>query len=276
MRPPWQALRGGRDPLPAACTDRSRHVTIVRYSSSAPELQWLKDMRNYTFTIYDKRNGADGFRAAFGPAPNGVVVPQPNQGDEAAAYLARIVDHFDMLSATEIFAHESELRTPEGRHLLHMADRLAPNIAYLPLKRPLFTMLQPTPVGRKRRPWGNEQLDALLWRVYWWIFHGQARQVRGRWSTQCCGQFATSRHRIRHRPLAFWQHLRAIADDALLTTYRDTKRYNNGRIYFFYGHLFERLWGVMLGQTPVGGRYEALLAKEEQERLPRCQVSQVG
>ena len=52
-------------------------------------MMWLKSLaRWYNFTIYDHRNGEDGFAAAFDGAPNGRVVQQPNQCDETTGYLA--------------------------------------------------------------------------------------------------------------------------------------------------------------------------------------------
>ena len=69
----------------------------------------------------------------------------------------------------------------------------------------------------------------------------------------------------------------SVANDRLLTTYIDTKRYNNGRAYFFYGHLFERLWGAMLGQPPTGTAYEKLveieLAKAASSRVACTHLS---
>jgi hypothetical protein len=266
MRPAWSSLqvRGGAGASVGAseCTDKTRHVTVVRYSSSADALQWLKELRGYRFTVVDKRNGEDGFAAKFGAASNGEVVLQRNQGDEASAYLARIVDNYNALSAIELFAHETELLTEDGKAMLRVADQVSARVAFVPLKRPLFTMGEVAPVGRHRRKWGNPELDDLLRRFFSWAWADENKPYDGRWSTQCCGQFITSRHQIRQRPLAFWKYLRTVANDQLLTTYTDTKRYNNGRSYFFYGHMFERLWGAMLGQTPTGTKYEKLVELE--------------
>ena len=264
MRPAWSLLHAKRSTRGSSggCRDKSRHVTVVRYGSNAASLQWLKALTGFTFTIIDKRNGEDDFTAQFGPASTGEVLLQRNQGDEAAAYLARIVESYDKLSDLELFVHETELLTDEGKALLRVADRVSAEVAFLPLKKPLFTMGEMAPVGRHPRKWGNPELDDLLKRFYAWVWLDERTPYQGRWSTQCCGQFLTSRHQIRQRPRAFWQYLRTVATDRLLTTYLDIKRYNNGRAYFFYGHLFERLWGAMLGQPPTGTTYDKLVEIE--------------
>ena len=121
---------------------------------------------------------------------------------------------------------------------------------------------------RKAMPWSfNMDLDRILRKFYPWLWRNSNVPLSGQFSTQCCAQFITSRHQIHMRPLSFWRYMRSIVMDHTLCTYTDTGRYNNGRTYSFYGHLFERLWGAMLGQPPRGNPREQLVQNEEAKAL---------
>ena len=220
--------------------DSSRHISIVRYATPPVALLWLKNMTDYRYTIYDKRNGEDGFAAAFGPASNGEVIELPNVCDETTGYLARIVGSYADLSAVEIFGHENDfVEEDEGRvfvRRLKSSHYSLSNVSYLPMSARYMKL-------GKAGKWGHASLEYVVRRLYAWAWLDSSEPYNGVWSAQCCAAFATSREQIRRRPLPFWKWLLSFASDPLVSSYNESKRYPppSRRRYCIYSHVFERM-----------------------------------
>jgi len=263
LRPPWAAIRPRQLELsPGAPYER--HITIVRHGSSADSMGWLGRFSG-NFTVYDHRSGEDGFRRKFGQWPNGRVVEQPNQCDEATGYLTRIVDQYDNLAAVEAFSHESDLCSiPTGtssgslQSISRLGAASTPRSLYLPLNNEprVYTL---------GHGWGSPDVEFLVRRLHAWITHDSDLPFNGTWSTFCCATFVTTREQIRQRPLAFWRYLLRIASEPMISNFDDARRYHIGsngvrRLYCAYSHVFERMWASFLLQPPHTPPYAELEA----------------
>ena len=274
MRPDFeQIMERSASGAVARAGGGSRHISIVRYATPPAALMWLKNLSGlYRFTVYDKRNGEDGFAAAFGPASSGEVVELPNVCDETTGYLARIVDSYDQLSDVEVFAHENDLvEEEEGRRFKGRLDwgrYSMSNISYLSMSTRYMVL------GRAGK-WGHASLEYVVRRLYAWAWLNSSEPYDGVWSAQCCAAFATSREQIRRRPLPFWKWLLSFAEDPLVSSYNDSKRYPppSRRRYCLYGHVFERMWHVFMGQPPNGRSYSDLW---QAEKFPQFRVTQAS
>ena len=278
LRPRWEEIRQKAYKLDsktigsnAASTKTSnenvhRHISVVRFSVVAESLSCLINSTEFNFTVYDHRNGADNFESKLGPSENGRVVYQPNQCDEATGYLSRMVDNYRELSDIEVFAHEDDLcATAQGRGLLNISMSAAPFVTYIPMHNTLRTL---------GSGWGSPALEIVVRSLFAWAWLNQETPYTGIIATQSGGSFVTSRFAIQRRPLAFWRFLLAIARDPLISNLDWHSRYElkkcdreeagcmpTRRAYCMYSHVYERLWGVALGESPLGQDFSQILHK---------------
>ena len=183
----------------------SRHMTIVRFSASVASLAFLKEWSDFNFTIYDHKNGADQFALKFGTAPNGRVVEQMNQCDEASGYLARITDQYHNLANVEVFLQEDEFIANNKSHQLQFQRVIRTaspkRISYFPLMPRKFKL------GKEKGEWGGPHVSLYVRTLYSRLILGIDEPYDGPFETQCCGQFATTKSQIQRVPLQTWKFL---------------------------------------------------------------------
>lgn len=273
LRPRWEEIqqKAYKENYDAGSTITSienvrRHISVVRYSVMAESLSCLINSTEFNFTVYDHRNGTDNFKSKLGPSKNGRVVYQPNQCDEATGYLSRMVDNYGELSDIEVFAHEDDLcATVQGRRLLNISIAAAPSVSYIPMHDTLRTL---------GSGWGSPALEIVVRSLFAWAWLDHETPYRGIIATQSGGSFVTNRFAIQRRPLAFWQFLLAIGRDPLISNLVWHSRYElkrcdheeadcvpTRRAYCMYSHVYERLWGVALGESPLGQDFPKILNK---------------
>lgn len=256
LRPRWNQIRPNLEQPAQLDKIVHRHVTVVRFSAAAESLHCIVNSSDFSFTIYDHRNGADNFGEKLRFTTNGRVIPEVNQCDEATGYLRRIVDNYDSLSDIEIFAHEDDLcSTTDGKSLLN-ASKTFRMVSYIPMHKKLRTL------GEN---WGAGWLELTIRTLYAWAWTNEETPYRGKLSTQSGGSFATGRSMIRRRPHRFWKFLYDIAVDPIISNVEWHARYRlrnctnhedscvpGRRAYCMYSHAYERLWGFALGQPATG------------------------
>lgn len=250
----------------------SRHLTVVRFSANATSLAFLKEWSDFNFTIYDHMNGADQFASKFGNSSNGRVVEQINQCDEASGYLTRITDQYNNLADIEVFVHDDEFIANNLSHqsqFQRVIRSASPErLSYFPLMPTKFNLDK----------WGGPHLSMYVRTLYSRLIIGIDEPYDGPLETQCCGQFATTKSQIQTVPLQQWEFLFDISMTPTLANLNKTNRYPiksckdihladgcdwslRNRAYCMFSHVYERLWGVLLGQEPVGKEHDELYAE---------------
>ena len=243
-----RSARGSADPGGVPRRNYSDvHLVVPRHSES---LEWLYNGwgAEYTHTVYDKSRGEADFSAGFvqmAEPGDGSVYHMTNFGDEAAAYLRFIIDHYDDLPKITVFVH--------GKPLQHN-PRLATWIGCLKPQTWFTYLTQNFIDDRCIVDKGNASLvpkfDSGAFADFWvsfpWAELGWAELPRCL-SFYCCAEFALSRAAIRSKPLSFykriWSHtINFITDENLSRKY---KGWGLKQI----GGVFEHIWHVMFGEV---------------------------
>jgi hypothetical protein len=235
-----------------------RAVVIGRLSSD--DTSWVsKDLPHWQAAIYTFDQERDGTETTQGPISpsivdlimsNSTIRTLPNKGMEANPYLAYIVQNYDNLPSTVAFVHAHRDGYPEAWH----TD--SPGGGYsnvLSLQRLNIDFVQrngyanlrclaspgcnpPEVLPFRDPPEAHRTIEAAMPQAWRELFGNT--DVPHELATPCCAQFAVSREQVLKKPLEeYRKYYRWLMESPL-------KDETSGRV-------FEYLWHVIFGQSPV-------------------------
>ena len=235
----------------------SRHMTIARFHTPWERMRaYLINLseRNWTWTVYDKRDDADGFtRAARREGlPGGRVMPTPNRGEEALPYLMHLTESVDergLLHDHEAFAHELEwvpaasdvaLAGPGGGGKNDILQQLPPHLRYMPLSRRLMN------ISTAKGGWSAHlHMVCAIEHLCRLLEHAQHPRCNDAtsWRVAPHGQFAARGAQMALRPPGQWRALLQLVDGTLDA--RCAASMTACRAAKYYAHVLERLWWLV-------------------------------
>ncbi|KAJ9473526.1 hypothetical protein DIPPA_29503 [Diplonema papillatum] len=262
-RPPPLPAANGSSPAgqtPPKVAFAKVHLVVSHYSES---LDWLHGGgwgAAHTATVYHKDHRAAtpdfsfGFAQYAGAAEGGRVSHAwlTNFGDEAAAYLRFIIDHYDDLPDITVFLHGK----PEAHN-----KRIGETVACL-REETWFTFVTTSFIDNRCILYGNNAsllpnadkgAFADFWLEFPWDALGLASVPRCV-SFYCCAQFAVSRGAVQARPKAFYQKLWSVTLGRVLD--QNVARRYSGWSLRQAGGVFEHLWHVVFQERPMMHRID--------------------